>query len=163
MKKTIKLISELQKKGNTVCLVQGCFDIIHVDHLKMFQHAKRSVDYLVVGLESDEAIRVYKGETRPINKFAHRKEMLSELMSIDHVFKIPPPSNLNDVANFYFDLLRSLNPGYLITNVNADKYWKDKKGYCDQLNIKFIEHTTPIRTSTTGIIERIYESKDKKS
>lgn len=83
------LLNELaQIRGKTVGLITGCFDVLHLGHLGIFQFAKKHVDILVVGIDSDEAVKATKGPTRPINTQKHRCQLVAELISVDYVLPL---------------------------------------------------------------------------
>jgi D-glycero-beta-D-manno-heptose 1-phosphate adenylyltransferase len=63
----------------------GCFDILHVGHIRYLTAAKQLGDILVVGLNSDSSVRQLKGPDRPINSEADRAEILAALAVVDHV------------------------------------------------------------------------------
>ena len=63
----------------------GCFDILHVGHIRYLTAAKQLGDILVVGLNSDDSVRQLKGLDRPINSEADRAEILAALAVVDHV------------------------------------------------------------------------------
>ena len=63
----------------------GCFDILHVGHIRYLTAAKQLGDILVVGLNSDDSVRQLKGPDRPINSEADRAEILAALAVVDHV------------------------------------------------------------------------------
>jgi rfaE bifunctional protein nucleotidyltransferase chain/domain len=63
----------------------GCFDILHIGHIKLFEYASSLGDKLIVGLNSDSSIRRLKGEKRPINKQEDRKIILESIKYIDKV------------------------------------------------------------------------------
>jgi rfaE bifunctional protein nucleotidyltransferase chain/domain len=63
----------------------GCFDLIHVGHVRYLVSAKRLGDILVVGLNSDPSVRSLKGEGRPLNSETDRAEVLAALKPVDHV------------------------------------------------------------------------------
>jgi D-glycero-beta-D-manno-heptose 1-phosphate adenylyltransferase len=74
----------------------GCFDILHVGHIRYLTAAKKLGDILVVGLNSDDSVRQLKGPDRPINSEADRAEILAALSAVDHVviFQEPRVSRL---------------------------------------------------------------------
>ena len=78
-----KLVEELKKQNKTVVFTNGCFDILHVGHLRYLNDAKKQGDVLIVGVNSDESVRRLKGPTRPINNEIDRAEMLSGLKAVD--------------------------------------------------------------------------------
>jgi D-glycero-beta-D-manno-heptose 1-phosphate adenylyltransferase len=63
----------------------GCFDILHVGHVRYLTAAKQLGDILMVGLNSDKSVRQLKGTDRPINSEADRAEVLAALAVVDHV------------------------------------------------------------------------------
>lgn len=66
--------------------VNGCFDVLHHGHLRLLKHAATLGDRLVVGIDSDDRVRSMKGEGRPINGHAFRKELLESFSFIDKVY-----------------------------------------------------------------------------
>jgi D-beta-D-heptose 7-phosphate kinase/D-beta-D-heptose 1-phosphate adenosyltransferase len=63
----------------------GCFDILHLGHIKLFQYAKSIGDKLIVGIDSDDRIRKNKGNNRPINSEKNRLDFLSSIKFIDKI------------------------------------------------------------------------------
>jgi len=100
--KLVPLIRKTQKSDQTVGLITGCFDIIHLGHIQLFQFAKKYVDILIIGLDNDQTIRLTKGPNRPIHKYTERVKFLSEIKSIDYIFKINPKSNYQRKIGRYY-------------------------------------------------------------
>jgi rfaE bifunctional protein nucleotidyltransferase chain/domain len=71
--------------GLTVAWTNGCFDLLHVGHVRSLQAARRLGDVLVVGVNSDESVRRLKGLGRPVVPAAERAEVLAALACVDHV------------------------------------------------------------------------------
>lgn len=85
-KKEIGEISEkLKKSGKKVVFTNGCFDILHVGHLRYLYEAKEFGDILIIGVNSDSSVRRLKGEKRPIVLEQERAEMLLGLKPVDYV------------------------------------------------------------------------------
>lgn len=87
-------------KGKKVVFTNGCFDILHVGHIRCLREAASYGDLLIVGLNSDASVKRLKGEDRPINSEAERAEMLAALDCVDYiaVFDEDTPYNLiNDI------------------------------------------------------------------
>jgi len=63
----------------------GCFDIIHVGHIELLRYAKTLGDKLIVGLNSDNSVKMLKGTTRPINLQEDRKKILESIKYVDEV------------------------------------------------------------------------------
>ena len=70
---------------DTIVFTNGCFDILHIGHLKLLRHARSLGNRLVVAINSDASVKRLKGETRPINSQETRKETLEQLGIVDEV------------------------------------------------------------------------------
>jgi rfaE bifunctional protein nucleotidyltransferase chain/domain len=82
----LKQIIEKEKaSGKKIVFANGCFDLLHVGHVRYLQHAKSLGDVLVVGLNSDSSVRRLKGEGRPILDEQGRAMLLAALQCVDHV------------------------------------------------------------------------------
>ena len=92
------LVQNLQSKGKIVGFTNGCFDILHVGHVRYLQKTKSFADYSMVLLNSDKSVRSIKGPTRPINNESDRAEVLCALACVDYVvlFDEDSPANLID-------------------------------------------------------------------
>jgi rfaE bifunctional protein nucleotidyltransferase chain/domain len=79
--------SDLRDKyaGKTMVFTNGCFDILHVGHVRYLAAAKRLGDVLVVGLNGDASVRELKGIGRPLNSQEGRAEVMAALEAVDHV------------------------------------------------------------------------------
>ena len=102
-KKIIKSSLDLQKiiktwkKGNQkIIFTNGCFDILHLGHIKILSESKRLGDKLVVGLNNDESVKNLKGKNRPVNNNYQRSMMLAALSFVDLIvfFEEETPYNL---------------------------------------------------------------------
>ena len=76
---------ELQAKGKKIIFTNGCFDILHIGHVKYLEEAKKNGDVLVLGLNSDASVKRLKGESRPINNQNNRAYILASLEVIDYL------------------------------------------------------------------------------
>lgn len=81
----INIRDQLRASGKRVVLTNGCFDILHVGHVRYLQQARALGDCLVVGLNSDESVRRLKGEKRPFAPEQDRAEILAALECVDYV------------------------------------------------------------------------------
>ena len=88
-----------QLRGQKVVLANGCFDILHVGHVRYLEAAKKMGDALVVAINSDRSVRELKGPGRPILTEDERVELVSALQCVDHVlvFDEPDVSRVLDV------------------------------------------------------------------
>ncbi len=100
-----ELASVLQKAktdGDVVVTTNGCFDVLHLGHLRYLQAARQLGDLLVVAVNSDSSVRQLKGENRPLVPQAERAEMLAGLECVDYVVIFPELTPI--------DLLAELKP-----------------------------------------------------
>lgn len=82
----IQLIAaSLKAAGKTVVFTNGCFDILHVGHVRYLTAARNLGDCLIVGLNTDQSVRTLKGPTRPVNNENDRAEVLSALSVVDYI------------------------------------------------------------------------------
>lgn len=79
------LLPELRRGGRTVVFTNGCFDLLHVGHVRYLAAAAAEGDLLIVGLNSDRSVRTIKGKRRPIVPEAERAEILAGLACVDFV------------------------------------------------------------------------------
>lgn len=93
-----EFVRNLQKEGQTVVATNGCFDILHVGHVRYLQKTKSFADKSLVLLNSDKSVKSIKGPTRPINSEDDRAEILCALSCVDYVvlFDEDSPRDLLD-------------------------------------------------------------------
>jgi D-beta-D-heptose 7-phosphate kinase/D-beta-D-heptose 1-phosphate adenosyltransferase len=95
-----------RRKGERVVFTNGCFDLLHVGHLRYLEAAREKGDRLIVGVNSDSSVRGLKGEGRPLVCEAERQEMLAGLVCVDQVtcFGEETP----------YDLIQACRPHFLV-------------------------------------------------
>ena len=81
----INIVKNLKKENKKTVFTNGCFDILHVGHVRYLKASKKCGDVLIVGVNSDSSVRNLKGPTRPINNENDRAEIVSELGFVDYV------------------------------------------------------------------------------
>ncbi len=86
------LVAALRASGKTVVFANGCFDMLHVGHVRYLQGAKELGDALVVGLNGDRSVRLLKGPERPLMPEDERAEILSALSSVDYLVIFNEPN-----------------------------------------------------------------------
>lgn len=82
-------IESARAKGKTVALANGCFDVLHVGHIRYLAGAKAEADVLVVGLNDDESVARLKGPDRPVLPAPDRALLVAALKAVDHVVVFP--------------------------------------------------------------------------
>ncbi len=78
--------------GRTVAFANGCFDLLHVGHVRYLEAAAAEADRLVVAINDDESVRRLKGENRPILAAEHRAELVAALRCVDYVVVFSEPT-----------------------------------------------------------------------
>ena len=96
------ILEKRRKSGEAVVLANGCFDVIHVGHVRYLEEAAGNGDVLVVAVNDDESTRRLKGEGRPLMPALERAEILSAMRFVDYVVIFA-----EDTVD---DLLRRLRP-----------------------------------------------------
>jgi len=137
------LSQELKKRGKRVVFTNGCFDILHVGHVKYLEEAKSYGDVLILGLNSDESVSRLKGPTRPVNTEDDRAYILASLEAVDYVVKF-----YDDTP---YELIKAIKPHILVKGGDYEGKEVVGQDIVDELRlVNFVEGK-----STTKTIERI--------
>jgi rfaE bifunctional protein nucleotidyltransferase chain/domain len=143
----IKIVRDGQKNGKMFAATNGCFDILHVGHVRYLQKTKELADYSIVMLNSDKSVKALKGDGRPINNENDRAEILSSLSCVDHVV-----------------LFNEKSPSELLEKIKPDIYTKGADYTLETLPEREIVEKNNIRVefidfvqgkSTTNVINKI--------
>jgi D-beta-D-heptose 7-phosphate kinase/D-beta-D-heptose 1-phosphate adenosyltransferase len=105
-KELVGIVKDLKAMGKRIVFTNGCFDILHIGHLRYLEDAKAHGDVLVVGVNSDSSVRELKGPERPILPEEERAEILSGLGCVDYVTVFEERDPLK--------LISSLQPNVLV-------------------------------------------------
>jgi rfaE bifunctional protein nucleotidyltransferase chain/domain len=82
-------VGAARARNRTVAFANGCFDLLHVGHVRYLEAAAQEADVLVVGINDDHAVRALKGEGRPILSAGHRAALVAALRCVDYVVIFP--------------------------------------------------------------------------
>jgi D-beta-D-heptose 7-phosphate kinase/D-beta-D-heptose 1-phosphate adenosyltransferase len=114
--KSIKELSDLSRKLHNdrkrIVLTNGCFDLLHTGHIKLFAASKRLGDVMIVALDDDDSVRRLKGANRPVISAAERVGILSALDCVDYVVVFAT----NELEN----VIKSIQPDVLTKGSNYD-------------------------------------------
>lgn len=88
-KELVTILQHLKSKSEVVVTTNGCFDVLHLGHLRYLQAARKLGDCLVVAINSDTSVRQLKGQNRPLVPEDERAEMLAGLACVDYVVVFP--------------------------------------------------------------------------
>ena len=154
-KKLRGIVENLKAKGKRVVFTNGCFDLLHVGHVRYLEQAKALGDILIVGINGDHSVRGLKGPLRPILPVEARAEILSGLGCIDYITVFDEPTPL--------ELITLLKPHVLVKGGDWTKDEVVGREIVEGLGGKV--HLLPFveGSSTSNLIEAIlkrYEKKD---
>ena len=130
------------KKNQKIVFTNGCFDILHVGHVKYLEVAKSFGDMLIVGLNADDSIKRLKGERRPINPLEDRAYILASLESVSYVVPFEEDTP--------FELISAIRPDILVKG--ADYEGKEVVGSDIAKEVRLVQFVED--KSTTKIIEK---------
>jgi rfaE bifunctional protein nucleotidyltransferase chain/domain len=139
--------AELRAAGRRLVFTNGCFDILHVGHVRYLAAARRLGDALLVAVNSDRSVRALKGPGRPIMNEAERAEMLAALSSVDFVTVFDEESPRQLISELLPDVLVK-GGDYAPDEIHGRAEVERAGGRV--LALPFVEGA-----STTGIIERV--------
>ena len=99
------VINSLKKSSKKIIFTNGCFDILHVGHVKYLEKAKKLGDILIVGINSDNSVKKLKGDKRPINNLYDRSCVLASLNSVDFVIPFDEETPIKLIEAIVPDIL----------------------------------------------------------
>jgi len=137
------IVKELKNNNKKIIFTNGCFDILHIGHVKYLEKTKGFGDILILGLNSDESVQRLKGENRPINSQVDRSYILASLEVIDYVVIFD-----NDTP---LDLIKLIQPDVLVKG--GDYEGKEVVGQEIVKEMRFVKFID--EKSTTKTIERM--------
>jgi rfaE bifunctional protein nucleotidyltransferase chain/domain len=140
----------LRRDRKRVVFTNGCFDVLHVGHLRYLQQARALGDVLVVGVNTDEGVRRLKGPTRPVVPEAERAELLAGLACVDYVtlFGEPLPN----------DTLAALRPDFHVKGGDYDAESLPETPLVRSFGGEVVIMPLVEGRSTTNVVRRILES-----
>jgi D-beta-D-heptose 7-phosphate kinase/D-beta-D-heptose 1-phosphate adenosyltransferase len=89
LERAATISKELREKGQRLVFTNGCFDLLHVGHVRYLEAARALGDALLVAINGDDSVRALKGEGRPLNREDERAEVIAALGCVDHVVIFP--------------------------------------------------------------------------
>ena len=140
------LSKELRARGKKIIFTNGCFDILHIGHVRYLETAKSYGDILILGLNSDRSVTSIKGKGRPINIQLDRAYMLAALEAVDYVVVFDEDTP--------YDLIKAVKPDVLVKGSDYEGKKVVGQDIADELKlVQFVDGK-----STTKTIEKIRKS-----
>lgn len=112
--KAVRIASTLKRTGKKIILAGGCFDIIHIGHIRFLEQAKKIGDCLIILLENDLKVRQLKGHQHPYFHQQERAEVLANLISVDYIILLPEVMNDGD----YGEIVTRIKPDVIAMTEN---------------------------------------------
>ena len=150
VKTALKVLENIRKKNKIVVLTGGCFDILHVGHIRFLSKAKKQGDYLFLLLENDKTVKKLKGFNRPINSQKERAEVLAALSFVDYVVLLEEMKNNND----YDKLISALRPNIIATTKDDPQAIHNLR-QAKEINAKVSFVTNRIKNRSTTLLAEI--------
>ncbi len=145
--KLSKIVEDLKKQGKIIGFANGCFDIIHVGHIRYLKDAKSNCDFLIVALNTDESVKRLKGEGRPLTPLNERLEIMEAIEYVDYLT--------------YFDedtvekTLRILKPDIQFKGTDYTVETVPERRVMEELGGRVMIVGDPKDHSTTEIVEKL--------
>ena len=143
------ILYKLKKEGKKVVFTNGCFDILHVGHIRYLKEAKGYGDILIVAVNSDLSVKSIKGDKRPIVSQSERAEVVAALEMVDYVIMFDEDTPYNIIKKLQPDVLIK-GGDWTVDKIVGRDIVEARGGKV--IAIPFIEGA-----STTGIVERVLE------
>lgn len=142
---------KIVKTGKKIVYTAGAWDLLHVGHMRYLSEAKEHADLLVVGVQSDEAIKKLKGPNKPVLDEWIRAEALAFLDCVDYIVINPFRTNITVIELLKPDVFITVGEDWA-RDYKESKEYKLVSEYGGKFNV--VERQSPF-ISTTSIIERI--------
>lgn len=101
----IPILNQCRTTGERIVFTNGCFDLLHVGHIRYLTQARKLGDRLVIAINSDRIVRELKGSERPVNPINERLEILAAFEFTDFVFEFLEPTPLEVIKKILPDVL----------------------------------------------------------
>ena len=147
------ILEGVKRRGKKIVFTNGCFDILHVGHVRCLEEASKLADTLVVALNSDRSVRTIKGPPKPFTPEAERAEVLSALACVDYVVIFDEPDPL--------ELITFLKPNVLVKGGDWTSETTIGREVVEKAGGKVVIIPQIQGVSTTGIIDRIIKKGGK--
>jgi D-beta-D-heptose 7-phosphate kinase/D-beta-D-heptose 1-phosphate adenosyltransferase len=149
-----RILQNLKRKGKRIVFTNGCFDLLHLGHIRYLEKAKALGDILVIGVNSDHSVRNLKGPQRPILTEEERAEILSSLGCVDYI-------TIFDEAD-PLELISSIQPNILVKGGDWTKETTIGREVVEKLGGEVIIIPFVEGASTSNLIETILKRYEKR-
>lgn len=150
LQQAIEISQKIKSEKKSIVLAGGCFDILHIGHIKFLGKARKNGDYLFILLESDESVKKLKGDKRPINSQKDRAQILSALKFVDYVILLSGIKESKD----YDSLVEKIHPDIIAVTKN-DKALFHKQRQAKKINAKVVSVIERVEDKSTTRLAKL--------
>ena len=154
-KELLRIIKNLKAKGKRIVFTNGCYDLLHIGHIRYLEKARALGDALVVGVNSDSSVRKLKGPNRPVLPSKERAEILSGLGCVDYITIFDELDPLK--------LITSLHPNVLVKGGDWTKEQIVGREVLERSGGKVVIIRFVKGASTSTLIETILKKYEKRT
>jgi len=142
-------VKGLRAIGHKIVMTVGSWDLLHIGHVRYLGRAKEQGDILIVGVDTDATVRLYKGPLRPVVPYEERCEMLTYQSCVDLV---TPLDDVNEKGEWQYGLVKAVRPDVFVAVEDSyPQHQLDEiKKYCGELTVLPRQAEN---TSTTRLIQ----------
>lgn len=150
LQQAIDVAQKINLEKKTIVLAGGCFDVLHIGHIKFLEKARQKGDYLFILLESDESVKKLKGDKRPINSQDDRAQILSALKFVDFIVLLTGVKKSKD----YDDLVQKIHPDIIAVTQNDNAIFH-KERQAKKINAKLISVMERLEDKSTTRLAKL--------
>ena len=143
------IAQEMSERGRKLVFTNGCFDLLHVGHVRYLAAARALGDALLVAINGDESVRALKGEGRPLTRESDRAEVVAALASVDYVVVFP---EVRATA-----LLEMVRPAIYVKggDYTAESLHSEERNALERMGTEIRIVPFEAGHSTSGLLEKI--------
>lgn len=150
LQQAIDVAEKINLEKKAIVLAGGCFDVLHIGHIKFLEKARQKGDYLFILLESDESVKKLKGNKRPINSQDDRAQILSALKFVDFIVLLTGVKKSKD----YDDLVQKIHPDIIAVTQNDNAIFH-KERQAKKINAKLISVMERLEDKSTTRLAKL--------
>ena len=146
----LKIVEGIRAQGCRIVVTIGTWDMLHVSHVRYLKKAREQGDVLIVGTDSDRAVKIYKNPLRPMIPQGERMEMLSYQSCVDMVVLV---DDVDEEGKWQYELIKEVRPDVFVAVEDSypPEQIADIRKYCSQVEILPRQG----ETSTSNLIHKI--------
>ncbi len=150
LQKAIDTAQKIKSEKKSIVLAGGCFDLLHIGHIKFLEKAKKKGDCLFILLESDESVKKLKGNKKPINSQEDRAQILASINFIDFIILL---SGIKTSSEYDY-MVQKIHPDIIAVTQN-DSAISHKKRQARKINAKVVSVIDRLEDKSTTRLAKL--------